>query len=282
MMTLAELNMDAAVHASPAQASTSSPEDTARSRDLQICASWLALVQEADLLGPAWAEGKDAAAALDQRCSNPDSEQTVEGTSQAGHYEQSSKLSWRAGSAGLAVGSLINDRTSRAQFCTLPMPSWPWIPCGMILPATPAIQPCSHPLSVGSSTVTQEGAVSISLQHCQQDAVISSSSIMAKLQVLKLAETRQEASSLLEAGASTEALALLEQELLQDPALAAKASQHDATGFVTSLELLLVSASAKGMLLAALKVGSLLMAVSKAFRCSGACLTRCMSPRDCS
>ena len=280
MMTLAELNMDAAVHASPAQASASSPEDTARSRYLQMCASWLALIQEADLLGPAWAEGKDATAVLRQRCSNPDSGQRVEETSQLGpmsnlQAQLASRFSWTSGRLADQrqdqQGAIVHFNNALLALHSL----------GHESASNTSEKAMQSSTLCGSSTVMQdqEGAVSISLQHCQQDAVISSSSILAKLQVLKLAETRQEASSLLEAGASTEALAVLEQELLQDPAFAAKASQHDATGFVKSLELLLVSARTISMLLAAIKVGSLSMAATLA---DGAGLTRCMSQRNCS
>ena len=257
---MAELNLDAATDARSRQDAAIAAEDTAGIQShLEACADWLALAQEADLLSTASAGGlssEDAMHGINKQSTNPEmnpSEQPSEDQTLSVHQAQLAiRFSWASG----RLADCHQDHQSAILHFTNTLTALMFLPHLNGSTSEPNMRSV---ISQKSPAVTEdpEESASISMRHCRHDAFISCSTILAKLQVLKLAESRQEASSLLEAGAASEALALLQQDLLQDPAFAAKASRHDAAGFVKSLQLLMVSDLADGHVFAALQYPSL-------------------------
>ena len=230
MITMAELHLDAANSASLPCGSSNSPSSAAMMPDhLQACADWLALAQEADMLSSA-SEG------FDQQ-TTPLSQQ---GTSQPEHSNRSQH----------AADQPSNDRLARLQLAArFSWTSGRLADCrkdhdSAFLHYTNTLMACEalqQPALAADHPASPSLEGDVFLSHCQQDGRISASTALAKLQVLQLSETCQQAAVHLGAGAAQEALELLQQELLQDPAFAAKASQHDPAGFLEALQLLLVS-----------------------------------------
>ncbi len=240
LITLAELNLDASVASSLSPTNTSAAAaQPSTNLHLEACADWLALAQEADLLSGL--QCFQEAAALDQQSSKPEKqlpeaqpETPALGARQA---QLAARFSWSSAQLAdcrqdhqAAIIHLTNTAVALEALSDL-------------AGRGDGKADLRDSSSVDSSTDAERHRqlASISLRHRQHDGTISSSTVMAKLQVLKLEETRQEALSLLEADAAPEALVLLQWELLQDVAFAAKASQHDGAGFVRCLRLLLVS-----------------------------------------
>ncbi|KAK9841424.1 hypothetical protein WJX74_005538 [Apatococcus lobatus] len=225
LLTLAELQLDA--EPIPSQQQASSASFIKCSGGLQACADWLALVQEAILLNPGTssddAEDPEAASVSQRIMLNIHATQQQD--SQEITHQELAKLAVRFSWASARLADFRKDYETSTLHYNNALIALEVLQCD-------AVQAAELP----GDELAQ---VAVALPHCQHDAIISSSTALAKLQVLQLQEINQEALAHLEAGHAHSALDMLQQELLQDPDLADKASQHNPAQFCASLELLL-------------------------------------------
>lgn len=227
LLTLAELHLDAELHTGQQQASSTS-SDMAFGH-LEACADWLALAQEAALLSSEREIDRSVSSEANPcRQSAPaDMRSPEQPETQQGIHEDMAKLAARFSWASAGLANCRKDHDSSPQHYTNVLIALEFLQCNAAKAANLA--------------GTQLVPPAITLSHCQHDARISRNAVLAKLQVLQLEEITQEARAHLNVDKAPEALALLQQELLQDADLAQKAYQHDPVQFCSSLKLLLVS-----------------------------------------
>ena len=225
LLTLAELHLDAGVHAGQQQSPSTSPSCS----HLQASADWLALAQEAMLLNPRASDhspegsqtpGSGQPTLVDLPTEQPDSEE--------GLHQDLAQVAVRFSWASARLADCRKDHeASTLQYTNT-------------LIALEVFQ--SNAIRSAELTGEEPAEVAVTLPYSQQDSRICTSSVLAKLQVLQLQEISREALTHLEADDAHAALEILQHELLHDADFACKAAQHDPAHFSASLKLLLVGA----------------------------------------